>query len=200
MEDDEADTSFPHWIALEYAQMLKWAAPNKVIFSSLSPTSVKSLCPSPSLLLLLLPRSLSLKPRPRHSRAAHRPRRTPRLVPRRGKERPPTPQGRGHPARKGLPPRPACTGRDRPAGRQRLHLVPVRCPRSTRCPASTPHADARAIPQVWRHPRRRPSPRCASPPFHSPPVCLLTRCPSRQTARASSAHTGSPDGTSAPCR
>ncbi|TNY24680.1 DUF431-domain-containing protein [Rhodotorula diobovata] len=43
MEDDEADTSFPHWIALEYAQMLKWAAPNTVIFSSLSPTSVKSL-------------------------------------------------------------------------------------------------------------------------------------------------------------
>ncbi|GJN90705.1 hypothetical protein Rhopal_003719-T1 [Rhodotorula paludigena] len=43
MEEDEADSSFPHWIALEYAQMLKWAAPNQVIFSSLSPASVKSL-------------------------------------------------------------------------------------------------------------------------------------------------------------
>ncbi|BGP55825.1 hypothetical protein JCM8202v2_003432 [Rhodotorula sphaerocarpa] len=43
MEEDNADATFPHWIALEYAQMLKWAAPNKVIFSSLSPASVKSL-------------------------------------------------------------------------------------------------------------------------------------------------------------
>lgn len=48
MEEDEADSSFPHWIALEYAQMLKWAAPNQVIFSSLSPASVASLCPSPA--------------------------------------------------------------------------------------------------------------------------------------------------------
>ncbi|GAA6047359.1 hypothetical protein JCM3770_001264 [Rhodotorula araucariae] len=43
MEDDEADSSFPHWIALEYAQMLQWAAPHQVIFSSLSPASVTSL-------------------------------------------------------------------------------------------------------------------------------------------------------------
>ncbi|KWU47236.1 DUF431-domain-containing protein [Rhodotorula sp. JG-1b] len=43
MEEDNADATFPHWIALEYAQMLKWASPNKVIFSSLSPASVKSL-------------------------------------------------------------------------------------------------------------------------------------------------------------
>ncbi|BGP40336.1 hypothetical protein JCM10450v2_004316 [Rhodotorula kratochvilovae] len=43
MEDDEADSSFPHWIALEYAQMIKWATPSQVIFSSLSPASVKSL-------------------------------------------------------------------------------------------------------------------------------------------------------------
>lgn len=49
MEEDNADATFPHWIALEYAQMLKWAAPNKVIFSSLSPASVKSLCKSPGL-------------------------------------------------------------------------------------------------------------------------------------------------------
>lgn len=46
MEEDNADATFPHWIALEYAQMLKWASPNKVIFSSLSPASVKSLCQS----------------------------------------------------------------------------------------------------------------------------------------------------------
>ncbi|BGP32335.1 hypothetical protein JCM10296v2_004116 [Rhodotorula toruloides] len=44
MEDDNPDTSFPHWIALEYAQMVKWAGEgNTVIFSSLSSSSVKSL-------------------------------------------------------------------------------------------------------------------------------------------------------------
>ncbi|KPV74897.1 uncharacterized protein RHOBADRAFT_44417 [Rhodotorula graminis WP1] len=49
MEPDEplapGDTApgFPHWIALEYAQMLKWASPDLVIFSSLSSASVQSL-------------------------------------------------------------------------------------------------------------------------------------------------------------
>ncbi|GAA5888209.1 hypothetical protein JCM5296_000230 [Sporobolomyces johnsonii] len=43
MEDDNSDHSFPHWIALEYAQMLRLAHPSTVIFSSLSPNSVKSL-------------------------------------------------------------------------------------------------------------------------------------------------------------
>ncbi|GAA6028162.1 hypothetical protein JCM8097_006891 [Rhodosporidiobolus ruineniae] len=43
MEDDNADSSFPHWIALEYNQMLKWASGSLCIFSSLSPASVSSL-------------------------------------------------------------------------------------------------------------------------------------------------------------
>ncbi|BGP16449.1 hypothetical protein JCM10213_003995 [Rhodosporidiobolus nylandii] len=43
MEEDNADTTFPHWIALEYAMMVRWAAPSLVIFSSLSPASVNSL-------------------------------------------------------------------------------------------------------------------------------------------------------------
>ncbi|CEQ39557.1 SPOSA6832_01104, partial [Sporobolomyces salmonicolor] len=43
MEDDNSDHTFPHWIALEYAQMLRLAHPSIVIFSSLSPNSVKSL-------------------------------------------------------------------------------------------------------------------------------------------------------------
>ncbi|GAA5850608.1 hypothetical protein JCM8547_001928 [Rhodosporidiobolus lusitaniae] len=43
MEDDNTDRTFPHWIALEYAQMLRVAAPSQVVFSSLSPASVSSL-------------------------------------------------------------------------------------------------------------------------------------------------------------
>ncbi|GAA5895949.1 hypothetical protein JCM6882_005568 [Rhodosporidiobolus microsporus] len=44
MEEDERDSSFPHWIALEYAQMIRNAQPHStVIFSSLSPASVSSL-------------------------------------------------------------------------------------------------------------------------------------------------------------
>lgn len=43
MESDEADGSFPPWVSLEYCQMLKLAAPSKVIFSSLSTKSVSSL-------------------------------------------------------------------------------------------------------------------------------------------------------------
>ncbi|GAA6014937.1 hypothetical protein JCM11491_002362 [Sporobolomyces phaffii] len=43
MEDDNPNSSFPHWIALEYAQMLRLSAPSTVIFSSLSPNSVESL-------------------------------------------------------------------------------------------------------------------------------------------------------------
>jgi len=43
MEDDNRDSTFPHWIALEYAQMLRLASPSTVIFSSLSPNSVDSL-------------------------------------------------------------------------------------------------------------------------------------------------------------
>ncbi|GAA5925335.1 protein-arginine N-methyltransferase SFM1 [Sporobolomyces koalae] len=43
MEEDNPNSTFPHWIALEYAQMLKVSAPSTVIFSSLSPSSVESL-------------------------------------------------------------------------------------------------------------------------------------------------------------
>ncbi|GAA5893816.1 protein-arginine N-methyltransferase SFM1 [Sporobolomyces salmoneus] len=43
MEDDNPNSTFPHWIALEYAQMLRLSAPSTVIFSSLSPSSVESL-------------------------------------------------------------------------------------------------------------------------------------------------------------
>ncbi|GAA6001411.1 hypothetical protein JCM10207_006653 [Rhodosporidiobolus poonsookiae] len=43
MEEDNADASFPHWITLEYHSMLKWANGSLVIFSSLSPNSVRSL-------------------------------------------------------------------------------------------------------------------------------------------------------------
>jgi hypothetical protein len=46
MEEDNADTSFPHWIALEYRQMLKVAEPSQVLFTSLSPNSTASLCMS----------------------------------------------------------------------------------------------------------------------------------------------------------
>jgi ribosome biogenesis SPOUT family RNA methylase Rps3 len=43
MEDDNPNSTFPHWIALEYAQMLRLCSPSTVIFSSLSPRSVNSL-------------------------------------------------------------------------------------------------------------------------------------------------------------
>ncbi|KAK4054415.1 hypothetical protein OIV83_000909 [Microbotryomycetes sp. JL201] len=43
MESDESDGSFPAWVSLEYSQMLKLAAPSKVVFSSLSKQSVASL-------------------------------------------------------------------------------------------------------------------------------------------------------------
>ncbi|GAA5840825.1 hypothetical protein JCM3766R1_000893 [Sporobolomyces carnicolor] len=44
MEDDNRDSTFPHWIALEYAQMCRLATDaSHVIFSSLSPASVASL-------------------------------------------------------------------------------------------------------------------------------------------------------------
>ncbi|GAA5828904.1 hypothetical protein JCM11251_005914 [Rhodosporidiobolus azoricus] len=44
MEDDNSDHTFPHWIALEYMQMIRHAQPHStVIFSSLSPASVNSL-------------------------------------------------------------------------------------------------------------------------------------------------------------
>ncbi|GAA6061951.1 hypothetical protein JCM10212_001993 [Sporobolomyces blumeae] len=43
MESDNPNSTFPHWIALEYAQMLRLAHPSTVIFSSLSPSSVASL-------------------------------------------------------------------------------------------------------------------------------------------------------------
>ncbi|GAA5989565.1 hypothetical protein JCM11641_004599 [Rhodosporidiobolus odoratus] len=43
MEEDNFDTTFPHWISLEYNQMIKLANPSQVVFSSLSPNSVASL-------------------------------------------------------------------------------------------------------------------------------------------------------------
>lgn len=43
MEEDNPNSTFPHWITLEYAQMLRLSYPSTVIFSSLSPSSVNSL-------------------------------------------------------------------------------------------------------------------------------------------------------------